>query len=457
MRSPDSREGQKLARVLLVQPWIHDFAAYDFWIKPLGLLRLGAFLRRHAVEVFLLDLLDPHHPALKGEKLRRTPLDRGALPKQEIPKPPELSWFPRRYHRYGIPPSLAQGEIKKIPPPDAVLVTSGMTYWYPGVRETISFCRRFFPDAPIILGGIYATLLPEHALEVTGADLVIPGGEPGTIQRELSRILPLGEPKEEPFPPPAWDIARGHRSIAVKTSEGCPFRCSYCASRLLSPRHTLRPVQEVVEEITHSLKLLGAEDVAFYDDALLFNAESHILPILRGLSSLGPIRIHCPNGLHARYIDPEMAKELRHHGFYTIRLGLESSNPSFHSQMDSKLTIEEFRLAVESLMEAGYKGRDIGVYILAGLPGQTIEDLENTVRFVLDLGLRPHLAEYSPIPGTDLWEEAKEASPFPISQEPLFHNNTLLPCRGKRLSYEEFMSLKAKLHRALDGGLGGRP
>lgn len=438
-----------MPRVLLVHPWIHDFAAYDFWIKPVGLLRLGSFLRKRNVEVFLVDLLDPHHPGLEDQRLRRTPTDRGSLPKQEIQKPKELAWFPRRYHRYGLPPPLAEEELRKVPPPDAILVTSGMTYWYPGVRETISLCKKLFPDSPVVLGGVYATLLPEHAREVTGADLVIPGGDPGVIHRELSRILPIGEPPEGNLPPPAWDLASRYRSISVKTSEGCPFRCSYCASHLLNPKYTPRPVGEVVEEISQGLTFLSSEDLAFYDDALLLNAEAHILRILEGISSLGPIRIHCPNGLHARYIGPQLARELKAHGFHTIRLGLESSRDDFHSQIDSKLSIEEFRLAVESLLKAGYPGREIGVYVLAGLPGQTIEDLENTVRFVLDLGLRPHLAEYSPVPGTDLWEQAKEASPFPISQEPIFQNNTLLPCRGKRLSYEDFLSLKAKLHRAL--------
>jgi hypothetical protein len=40
----------------------------------------------------------------------------------------------------------------------------------------------------------------------------------------------------------------------------------------------------------------------------------------------------------------------------------------------------------------------------------------------------PYLAEYSPIPHTPLWEKAVSASPYDLVSEPLFHNNTLLPC-----------------------------
>jgi hypothetical protein len=44
--------------ILLVNPWIHDFAAYDFWMKPLGLLYVGAILRAAGCEVRLLDCLN---------------------------------------------------------------------------------------------------------------------------------------------------------------------------------------------------------------------------------------------------------------------------------------------------------------------------------------------------------------------------------------------------------------
>ncbi|MGD2036453.1 MAG: B12-binding domain-containing radical SAM protein, partial [Desulfobacterales bacterium] len=48
--------------ILLVNPWIHDFAAYDFWAKPLGLLYLAALLRSHGLSVSYIDCLDRFHP-----------------------------------------------------------------------------------------------------------------------------------------------------------------------------------------------------------------------------------------------------------------------------------------------------------------------------------------------------------------------------------------------------------
>jgi len=48
--------------ILLVNPWICDFAAYDFWAKPIGILTLASILRRHGFSVYYIDCLDRFHP-----------------------------------------------------------------------------------------------------------------------------------------------------------------------------------------------------------------------------------------------------------------------------------------------------------------------------------------------------------------------------------------------------------
>jgi len=48
--------------ILLVNPWIHDFAAYDFWAKPMGLLSIASILRSHGFGVYYIDCLDRFHP-----------------------------------------------------------------------------------------------------------------------------------------------------------------------------------------------------------------------------------------------------------------------------------------------------------------------------------------------------------------------------------------------------------
>ena len=74
-----------------------------------------------------------------------------------------------------------------MPVPRAILVTSLMTYWYPGVQETIQLLRSVFPEVPILLGGIYASLLPEHAQEHCGANEVLVGPGEADLEEALYR------------------------------------------------------------------------------------------------------------------------------------------------------------------------------------------------------------------------------------------------------------------------------
>ncbi len=89
-----------------------------------------------------------------------------------------------------------------------------------------------------------------------------------------------------------------------------------------------------------------------------------------------------------------------------------------------------------------YRNDDIGVYILCGLPGQPAGEVVESIRFVQSCGARAIIAEYSPIPGTALWDDAVASSPCPIAQEPLFQNNLLLPCRSEILTFEMYQALK---------------
>ncbi|MBN1255031.1 MAG: B12-binding domain-containing radical SAM protein [Deltaproteobacteria bacterium] len=441
--------------LLLINPWIYDFAAYDLWAKPLGILSLAALLEKNGWVIRYIDCLDVYHPAQKKYKLKepkRKRDHRGHFYREEVVKPPPLRGIPRRFYRFGLPPEAFRETIQSFPPPQAVLVTSGMTYWYPGVHEVIGAVKEAFPSVPVILGGIYATLCAEHAEEHAGADFVITGW--GEIQilkllEELIGISPSFFPDLndlDSFPSPAFGLYPHLDYCCVITSRGCPFQCAYCASPLLNPRFIKRDPHHVVNEIAR-LADHGVEDIAFYDDALLADREFAIA-LLQGIEEQGSkIRFHAPNGLHARGITEEVAHLMRQVGFATIRLGLETASPERQLATGGKVSNDDFQSAVQNLKQAGYAPQEIGTYILAGLPGQERAEVEETVRFVKECGARPYLAEYSPLPGTPLWEEAVRVSPFDLGGEPLFHNNTILPCRSEGLAWDDLQALKAMVHR----------
>ena len=372
----------------------------------------------------------------------------GKYAKEIISKPSVLKSFPRNYHRYGMPPDVFLKSIASLHVPDLVMVTSMMTYWYPGVFEVIKLLHHIFPGTPIALGGNYVTLCPEHAAR-SGADFCLSGPAedmiPGLIKTLFNQDMDFLPNKShlDSYPYPAFDLVSHPTQVPIMTSRGCPYRCSYCASHLTSGSFRRRDPLLVADEIEHWHKRLGIVNFSFYDDALLVNPQEMAIPLLNELIRRNmPLQFHCPNGLHLREITTELSTLMYKAGFRTIRFGFETSNHTRQHETGGKVDNEEFLDAIGHLKRAGYSLNDIGIYLLCGLPAQSAQEVKESIRFVQSQGVRPIIAEYSPIPGTELWNEAVASSPYPLVEEPLFHNNTLLPCRNDSLTYEMYQKLK---------------
>lgn len=435
--------------ILLVNPWIHDFAAYDFWAKPLGLLTLGGILRDHGARVSNLDCLDRFHPLSQTQSLPHARHGRGPYLKTVIAKPPGLADIPRNYCRYGISPDWFRQDLKGLDRPDLVLVTSLMTYWYPGVRETIAVVKSIFPEVPLVLGGIYATLCPEHARQTCGADRVISGPGEAAILSLVEDLIGWSPAARfdaldlDSLPRPALDLEHRLVHVPLLTSRGCPFQCAYCASHRLQPRMMHRSSASVLDEIVHWHKRYGVVDFAFYDDALLVDAKHHMLPLLEGIIAADiDVRFHTPNALHVREITPPVARLMRRAGFQTLRLGLETTVFDGRQRLDRKVTEEEFFRSVRCLKEAGFVADQIGAYLLAGLPGQPIASVEDSITVVKQAGITPVIAHYTPIPHTPMWKAAVAASRYDLESDPIFTNNAIFPCQSERFSWEVLSRLK---------------
>jgi radical SAM superfamily enzyme YgiQ (UPF0313 family) len=183
--------------------------------------------------------------------------------------------------------------------------------------------------------------------------------------------------------------------------------------------------------------------LAFYDDALLLDAEYTLRPALERIAKAGPaVRFHVPNALHIRALSRDWCGLLHAAGFRTIRLGLETTADDKSRKWGGKVNTEMYLRAVEDLFDAGFSKGDIGVYLLCGLPGQTPEEVAESIGIVLRSGARPYISEYSPIPGTPMWDEAVAISPFDIGREPLYHNNTFFACRRPGFEYGDMVRLK---------------
>ncbi len=414
----------------------------------MGLLLLAAHLRHHGLRVSYVDCLDRFHP----QSPPRDPAvryGRGPYIKTSIAKPCGLEHIPRRFSRYGIHPEWFHSDLSDLPRPDLVMVTSLMTYWYPGVQETIAAIRSVFPDSPVVLGGIYATLCRDHAIEYSGADEVFAGSDlsriPGIIAGHTGYSFNWATDPNHPdtWPRPAFDLQHQIGYIPLLTTIGCPFDCTYCAVHYLHPRLTRHSPGAVVAEIEFWHHRHHVDDFVFYDDALLVDFNSHARLIFEKVLRAGlKVRFHLPNAVHIREITPESARLMYRAGVTTVRLGLETTDFTHREQLDRKVSEAEYYHAVSCLGQAGFNPKQLGAYLLAGLPGQSIKSVERAIRVVKQSGITPILAHYTPIPHTAMWKAARMASPYDITADPIFTNNTIFPCRREGFSWETYSLLK---------------
>ncbi len=453
-----------MAYIIGINPWIYDFAAYNFWIEPLGLLTVAAALRQAGHTVALIDCLDRDHPHAPAPRSPRDRYGCGQFQKVELTKPPVLAHVPRQWGRYGLPLEIFEAELDAQPCPDAVLVTSTMTYWYPGPFEVIRRVKARWPDVPVALGGVYATLCTDHARAYSDADVVFSGPGEAQVLDWIEQIIPRSSsiclPNHPTTQPPnysafpAHDLRRPQGYAAVLTARGCPFDCPYCAVNRLCPApFAPRPPQQVVDEIVWCVESLGTQDVVFYDDALLFDAPNHIIPILDEIIDRQlPVRFHTPNGLHARFIDSALARQMRQAGFKTLFLGLETADPQQQKLDGAKVDDAHFERAIGALYDAGFAPGEIAAYVLIARPGQTIDVARATVKFAHRLGVRVVLAEYAPIPGTPEWQRAVEMGLLTVDADPLLHNKAIYPCAGPEAdmaAWEKFKQQVREKNRKL--------
>ncbi len=245
------------------------------------------------------------------------------------------------------------------------------------------------------------------------------------------------------YPYPAFDLQHWIPYVPILTSRGCPFACTYCASHYLNPKRMRRSPEAVVEEIQYWHGTHSVVDFAFYDDALLVNAENHIIPILEGIVAAGlHVRFHTPNALHVREVTPVIAGLMHASGFESIRLGVETAAFEERGHLDKKITRGEFLRCIRAFKDAGFQKNQIGAYILVGLPGQSISDVVDTIQTVKSAGALPIMAYYTPIPHTALWEEALASSRYDLASDPIFTNNAVLPCQKEPFSWETLKRLK---------------
>ena len=426
-------------KILLVNPPVYDFTAYDFWLKPYGVLSVGGYLRGKA-EFSLFDFMDRLHPFMEGTRgLESDEFGRGRFYEEKIAPPECFKEIPRYWRRTGLPRKIFAEFLQNSGSLDYVFIQTVMTYWYQGAAEVIEDIRRYQPQAKIVLGGNYATLCPQHAKGL-GADFVLSGVD----LRPLWDYLQM---EADYMQPSLWELYPKLETGVMKLTDGCAFNCTYCSVPQVYKKFIVRPAGRAAAE----LKLLldcGVKQVAFYDDALLHQSEEVLIPFLQEVISMEiKVNFHTPNALNARFVTLHLAELMVEAGFKTFFLGFESKAVEWQNGTGGKIYSEELVEAVKLLKQAGAIAKNITTYQIIGHPGTSIQEVEESMRFVNSLGIRCMLADFSPIPGTPDGEYCRK---WVNMDEPLMHNKTVFPIillGNDKINY--FKQLHRDLNRTL--------
>jgi len=425
---------------LLINPWVYDFAVFDLYLKPLGLLYLSSHLKKYGINIKFLDCMNRLDKYFVEKNLiYNKKYGTGKFYYEVIEKPEILKFVPRNYKRYGLPYNEVKDRLiylKETEKIDAILITGMMTYWYLGVFDMIKLVKKLFPAVPILLGGIYPSLMKEHSEKLAGANYVIKGNNLKYILEKIFKILNFSPPTSIKFPEnfaqweePDYSLYENLSYIVILTSIGCPFKCTYCATPLIYPKYQFKNYKSII----NTIKKFNVKNIAFYDDALLFNFEKNIKIFLKEIiNSNYTLNFHTPNGLHIRFITEEVAEILYRANFKTIRLSFETANIKRQKITGNKTTTNELKKAIKYLKKAGYNEKEIEVYILAGFPDQTKEEVIESINIVKDFGGTPKIVEYAPIPGTADYKRF-----FSNHIDPLLHNNSIFFTKFSNFNWED--------------------
>ncbi|MGD1046991.1 MAG: Fe-S oxidoreductase, partial [Bacteroidota bacterium] len=212
--------------------------------------------------------------------------------------------------------------------PNKIKITSLFTYWSNYVWESVKFYKENYPRAKVVVGGIYASLMPEHCKK-SGCDEVFIGYD--------NRV--------ETYKP-AYDLVDVDYQI-VHTSRGCMRKCKFCGTWIIEPEFTSK--NSIKDEIC-------SNRIIFYDNNLLANPYiKDILEELRNAKHNNKVvysESQC--GIDGRLLTPEIAKLLKQARFLNPRIAWD------HSYNQRSKIKKQF----DMLVNAGYSSKDIYVFMI---------------------------------------------------------------------------------------------
>lgn len=267
------------------------------------------------------------------------------------------------YHRNtGDSVELIKGCEQPKQKPDLIYVTSSFTWTWNVVWDTVNYYKKIYPNVDLWLGGIYASLMPEHAKK-SGADHICTG-----LFQNVDELLP------------AYDLVPEWNGSIIQSSRGCNRKCPYCAVWRVEGK--INSTKKTIKNLIHP----GHKRIILWDNNILQSKYwPDIFDELIWFSEEYKMKIDFNQGLDARLIDDRVAEKIAKMRFICVRISYDNQ--------EIKGEIEN---AIEILRNHGIKGRRVCVYMLFNYLDKP-DDLFERIRDVLNLGAVALPLRYQPL------------------------------------------------------------
>lgn len=431
-------------KVLLVQPPIEDF--YDTSIRtyPLGLAYLAARVR-DVCDVTVLDCRTGSGP--------RRPEGDGfpeLAPYYRDDRQTPFSLF-RKYSRYGMTRGEIEAAIRRAGP-DVVAIASSFTAYSREAREVAAIAKEVDEGIVTVMGGTHATLFPEHVVADASVDYVI-RGEGETPLFEFITALASGNagrmtsipalaflrdgtlhagsvhveddidliPARDLLPVDRYRIGKRPYTFLL-TSRGCPFGCSFCGKPPVPYR---RRSPGSIEKELSAVEELGIGAIDFEDDMLNLDIPffHRVLDLVKGRGFI----LSAMNGLYSHTLDTATLTKMRDAGFSRLNFSLVDTSPAVHTTQRRRYPANFLNL-LDWLESSDFL---VETHFIIGLPGQTPQEIIDTMTYLAGKRMLPGPSIYYPAPGSPLFDDIRggEASHFfPMTRSSvMFQANPLFP------------------------------
>jgi magnesium-protoporphyrin IX monomethyl ester (oxidative) cyclase len=313
--------------------------------------------------------------------------------------------------------------------------------------------KRFDKEIPVIMGGPHPTVRPKQTLENDSVDYVVLGEGEHTIEELLNAIATNRSLKDVkgivykengkiqiterrkyiddidsiPFPArhllpmkeyfAAYKEGRASQLMYVLherwttlfTSRGCPFHCIFCSINLtMGRKFRPRSPENVIAEITQLVERFKIGHICFQDDNMTANPKRAKQICKMMIENGFDITWTAPNGIRADTLDSELVNAMKRSGCRRVSLSPESGVQSVVTNIiKKKMDLKKVEDAVTLLNKEGIK---VDASFVIGLPGETKEDIWNTIHFALKLkklGMESAgINMATPLYGTELYEKS---------------------------------------------------